>query len=298
MRTAVGLEPFFQQLQQNQTQVKTRLAPTPSGFLHRGNLYNFILNWWLARANSGKVLLRIDDLDQERVRMPYLDFIFRCLDWLEMDWDEGPSGPDDLLKNWSQIHRAPSYHNLKQQLLEQGLLYPCSCTRNTLHVKACNCKMHPADHLSGLYSLKLALPETFHLAGPETPGGLVVEDPIVWKKNNTAAYHLASVADDLHFNISHVVRGEDLMPATRIQQCMANMAGLQSFDKIWFAHHRLLHDGSGLKLSKSAGSQSVMPELNEPPTALLRSFASWIGWPQAPKVQRLRDILHIAVDKS
>jgi glutamyl/glutaminyl-tRNA synthetase len=298
MPTAVGFGAFFQQLQQTQIQVKARLAPTPSGFLHRGNLYNMILNWWLARATSGKVLLRIDDLDRERVRMPYLDFIFRCLDWLELDWDEGPSGPDDLLQNWSQEHRAPIYQNLKQRLHESGFLYPCSCTRNTLKIEACRCKINAAETGPTLCSLKLALPETLYQTRRGSSDGFILEDPVVWKKNDTAAYHLASVADDLHFNISHVVRGEDLIPATLIQQQLATMAGLQSFEHIVFMHHPLLRDASGMKLAKSAGSQSVMPELQEPPFALLRSFATWAGLPQAHEVQRLRDILHIAVDKS
>lgn len=298
MTAAVGLEPFFQQLQQSHLQVKTRLAPTPSGFLHRGNLYNMILNWWLARTASGKVLLRIDDLDRERVRMPYLDFIFRSMDWLEMDWDEGPSGPEDLLKNWSQEHRAPIYQNLKQRLRESGFLYPCSCSRNTQKIEACRCKLNVDNTLPGPCNLKLALPETMHQAQLGSSVGFTWEDPVVWKKNDTAAYHLASVADDLHFNISHVVRGEDLIPATLIQQQLAIMAGLESFEQICFVHHPLLRDDSGMKLSKSAGSQSVIPELQEPPRILLNSFATWVGLPQAHEVQRLRDILHIAVDKS
>ncbi|MEY3984486.1 MAG: hypothetical protein RL160_2045 [Bacteroidota bacterium] len=298
MPTAAGLGAFFQQLQQSPIQVKARLAPTPSGFLHRGNLYNMILNWWLARAASGKVLLRIDDLDRERVRMPYLDFIFRSLDWLELDWDEGPSGPEDLLKNWSQEHRAPIYQNLKQRLLKSGFLYPCSCTRNTLKIEACSCKLNAAETLTFPCSWKLALPETQHQAQLGSSNGFTLEDPIVWKKNDTAAYHLASVADDLHFNISHVVRGEDLIPATMIQQQLAKMAGLQSFEHIVFMHHPLLRDASGMKLAKSAGSQSVMPEMHEPPGNLLISFATWAGLPQAHEVQRLRDILHMAVDKS
>ena len=76
--------------------LKFRYAPTPSGFLHEGNICNFLLVWVLARASGGKILLRIDDLDRERFRKPYLEDIFRKLDSLGLDYDEGPAGPETV----------------------------------------------------------------------------------------------------------------------------------------------------------------------------------------------------------
>lgn len=96
----------------------TRMAPTPSGFLHLGNMYNFILNWLWARANNGKVLLRIDDADTERKRKEYLDDIFRVLEKTGLDWDLGPTGPDDFERNWTQAQRNDIYASLLATLRE------------------------------------------------------------------------------------------------------------------------------------------------------------------------------------
>ena len=98
------------------TQFKTRIAPTPSGLLHEGNGTSFILTYALARAHQGQVVLRIDDLDAERMRLEYLDDIFRTLDWLGIDWDEGPSSVADFQLNWSQHHRLDLYQNILEKL--------------------------------------------------------------------------------------------------------------------------------------------------------------------------------------
>lgn len=304
MHIARGIGQIIQQNQRDTQAIRTRLAPTPSGFLHRGNLYNIILNWWLARACGGIVLLRIDDLDKERVRTAYVDFIFRCFAWLELDWDEGPSGPDDLSKNWSQEHRMPLYRAQLEHLMQLNLVYPCTCSRNSLSIRPCSCKLLRPS-LSGLeFSFKLALPEQPDVSVHDALNGKQLfsknrqEDPIVWKKNDTAAYHLGSLTDDLHFGVSHILRGEDLIDATLIQTQMAKLAGLTAFEQIRIGHHPLLKDSKGGKLSKSAGSQSVMPELQQNPARFLREFATWAGIPEANDIQRLRDILQIAVDKS
>ena len=91
--------------------LKTRIAPTPSGLLHEGNGISFLLTYALARAYEGQILLRIDDLDAERMRLAYLDDIFRTLDWLGIEWDEGPSSVADFQQNWSQHHRLDLYQN-------------------------------------------------------------------------------------------------------------------------------------------------------------------------------------------
>ena len=91
---------------QNKNTLKTRLAPTPSGFLHIGNGAAFVATWALARAFEGKILLRIDDLDAERMRPEYIEDIFKTLDWLGLDWDEGPFSVGDFFKNWSETMRG------------------------------------------------------------------------------------------------------------------------------------------------------------------------------------------------
>ncbi|MBU6325674.1 MAG: hypothetical protein KJS92_09320 [Bacteroidetes bacterium] len=304
MNTAQGIGSLIRQAIINEQPVKTRLAPTPSGYLHRGNLYNLILNWWLARATGGKVLLRIDDLDRERVRPEYVDFIFRCLDWLELDWDEGPGKPDDLQQQWSQEHRMPMYRALMLQLKDRNLLYACTCSRNTLSKKPCDCRTSTAELSGREYSLKLVLPEQAvvymqdALIGSALSHTTPLEDPVIWKKNDSAAYHLCSVSDDLYFGVSHILRGEDLFISSLIQQQLSQLAGLTAFGDIQIGHHPLIYGPEGAKLSKSAGSRSVMPELQQNQTLFLREFALWAGIPKSNEIQRLRDILQIAVDKS
>jgi glutamyl-tRNA synthetase len=112
--------------------LRTRIAPTPSGFLHAGNAVNFLITHELARAARGTLLLRIDDLDAERARPEYLDDIFRSLEWLGIDWDEGPTGPEDFLRNWSQRSRIERYSELLLGLRKGGHLYACECSRKAV----------------------------------------------------------------------------------------------------------------------------------------------------------------------
>ncbi len=303
MNLATAIQQLSQEAILKQQRVRTRLAPTPSGFLHQGNLYNFILNWWLARAASGSVLLRIDDLDRQRVRTAYVDFIYRCLDWLELDWDEGPGSPYDLNSQWSQEHRMPTYRALLQRMQSYKLLYACRCSRASRSFKPCACRYQESLQQQKEANIKLAMPEEMDICDKDSVSGVLLrfqdkpEDPMVWKKNDTPAYHLASVADDLHFQVSHVIRGADLIPSTLIQKQLAHLANLPAFEEVSIGHHPLLHDAQGHKLSKSAGSRSVKPALQEDPGSFLRAFAAWAGLPHADQIQRITDILQIPVDK-
>ncbi len=117
--------------------LRTRLAPTPSGFLHVGNALNFLLTEALAKRAGGTILLRIDDLDAERVRPEYVQDIFDSLHWLDISWQEGPRNPAELADRWSQHLRLARYHTLLGQLRELGALYACDCTRQT--VEHCKC---------------------------------------------------------------------------------------------------------------------------------------------------------------
>ena len=92
--------------------MKTRIAPTPSGFLHVGNAVSFLITYCLAKSENGKLLLRIDDLDRERYRKEYLEDIFYALDWLGIQYDEGPSSVADFDKYWSQHQRLSLYDDV------------------------------------------------------------------------------------------------------------------------------------------------------------------------------------------
>jgi glutamyl/glutaminyl-tRNA synthetase len=118
--------------------LKTRLAPTPSGFLHIGNGASFVATWALARACGGSVLLRIDDLDAERMRTEYVEDIFKTLDWLGLDWDEGAFSVEDFSKNWSQHLRLEAYEKALKDLQQTGDLYACNCSRKDIRLASTN----------------------------------------------------------------------------------------------------------------------------------------------------------------
>ena len=121
--------------------MRTRIAPTPSGYLHAGNAVNFLLTAELARLHGGSLLLRIDDLDAERARPEYLDDIFHSLEWLGIAWHEGPRDAADFQRNWSQRTRIGRYQVLLDQLRRGGHLYACTCSRKEL--PTCRCRTRP-----------------------------------------------------------------------------------------------------------------------------------------------------------
>ena len=112
--------------------LKTRLAPTPSGFLHLGNAFNIITTVLIAHLEGAKILLRVDDLDQARYRREYADDIFQTLEFLGISWDEGPGGVGELEQKWSQKYRINLYRDYLAQLAEKDLLFACECSRNEI----------------------------------------------------------------------------------------------------------------------------------------------------------------------
>ncbi|QQR87738.1 MAG: tRNA glutamyl-Q synthetase [Flavobacteriales bacterium] len=252
---------------------RTRIAPTPSGFLHAGNGINFSAVWQLAKANNGTILLRIDDLDAERARTEYIDDIFSTLEWLGITWQEGPAGVEDFLKNWSQHQRMEQYEALLNDLRARDLLYACDCSRAQVaaasadgsYRSTCRTLRKSLDDPNMAWRLKLPpnAAATFHELG----NGIVQHaigggDPVVRSRASGAApprpaYHVASLVDDHHFGISTVVRGEDLLPSTALQVHLAEVTGNTAFAQAHFLHHPLSTDAQGRKLSKSAGADAL-----------------------------------------
>ena len=241
---------------------RTRLAPTPSGYLHAGNAVNFLIAWKLARSHGGSVLLRIDDLDHERVRPEYIEDIFRSLEWLGIDWDEGPGGPEDFHSDWSQQQRLERYSALAGRLRDAGHLFACTCSRTA--ADRCECRNRGLSFdLSGVtwrLNTGAACTSTFNTwpTGKRTVDlSASMPEPVLRQRDGRAAYQLASLSDDVHWNIDLVVRGEDLLASTACQMHLARLLGLDTFTRARFVHHTLLPDASGGKLSKSAGASSL-----------------------------------------
>ena len=108
---------------------RTRIAPTPSGFLHLGNVVSFVRTVALGKRMGGKVLLRIDDMDRERVEKEYVQDIFDTLEFLELPWDEGPRNVGEFEREWSQAHRMGLYREALAVLREGRGLFACNCSR-------------------------------------------------------------------------------------------------------------------------------------------------------------------------
>lgn len=229
--------------------VRSRLAPTPSGFLHYGNLFNFVLTWQAVRRAGGTLKLRIDDLDATRARDEYLEDIFETLHWLGFDWDEGPRDVAQFKTQFSQTLRTTEYRNFLQKF--PG--YACGCSRS--QVKARTDKLY--DGFCRELNLPLAKERTQWRFRADIPG----HDVVLWQKSDLPAYHLVSLFEDLQDRTTLIVRGEDLRESSELQKLLAQALGVEGreFLKIQFAHHPLLLD-QGVKLSKSEGALSLQSE--------------------------------------
>jgi glutamyl-tRNA synthetase len=280
-----------------------RLAPTPSGFLHPGNLFNFLLNWLTARLSGSRVLLRIDDLDSERILPAYMEALFRNLDDLGIDWDLGPDGPQDMAV-WSQHRRMDLYREKIACLQTQGLVYACACSRKDFaDGKPCHCRdaADPAhiDTLLRWKDMKLqgADWEDFFLGPHQEP---FPPRMVLWRRDGLPAYQLASVCDDAHYGVTHVWRGADLLPSTAFQLQLVKNSCFAGMKELHFGHHPLLTDAGGDKISKSTGNQSEPLPLGQSDfrSALLNDFIAWTGVeiPVTP-IDKLRDLLAFFVEK-
>ncbi|MBO2011846.1 glutamate--tRNA ligase family protein [Hymenobacter negativus] len=237
------------------TSVVSRLAPTPSGYLHLGNAVNFVLAWLLTRRAGGTLHLRIDDLDRARLRPAYLDNIFRVIDWLGIDYDHGPTGPDDFLRHHSQLLHLPDYNSVLRRLAQQPDLVRASQRTRTGGPAA----TVPLETPGAAWRAHVPTGTEIRFADAwqgkaGVPLGALMPDFVIRKKDGVAAYQVASVVDDLRLGTTLIVRGLDLEPSTGAQLWLASqLSETSAFNaqRIAFHHHPLLTNEAGQKLSKT-----------------------------------------------
>jgi len=247
--------------------LRSRLAPTPSGYLHAGNCFNFALTAKLVGEANGILRLRIDDLDRERVRPAYIQHIFTTLHHMQIAWQEGPRSEADFEANFSQRYRLNRYHNLIKLLVNRGNVFACTCSRSALTERGAlehydgHCLKANIDLEAPNVSLRLKTAEGdrvlvrgYDQADQELSVWEQNRFAIVRRRDGLPAYHMASLADDVDFGMNLIVRGQDLLASTVVQLHLAKLLGLQSFLDCRFVHHSLLLDINGNKLSKSAGN--------------------------------------------
>lgn len=243
----------------------TRIAPTPSGFLHKGNVFSFLLTQRLAKEIGADVLLRIDDIDNERFRIEYVNDIFNTLFKMKMEWQVGPHSPEEFIEHWSQLTRKDQYNKLLDMLVATGRVYACSCSRKDLSAQqaltahTCRQLSIPLDSPNVAWRFRIEPTDLVEIRifghqNQEVTVANMITDPVVRKRDGVASYQVASLADDLYFGVTHIVRGQDLWPSTLFQLLMAQVVGAQHFSEVEFVHHSLLANAQGEKLSKSAGA--------------------------------------------
>lgn len=232
----------------------TRIAPTPSGYLHLGNAVNFLLTAWLAEQAQGRVALRIDDIDLARRRTEYLDDIFATIDRLGLHIDGGPRNTAEHLARYSQSLRIGQYRDALTALRERGLpMYRCPCSRRELAVAGGAHICRDGRHNSGTQQAAWRA-----MVSPDL-GTWTAElgDFVVWRRDDLPSYQLTSVVDDEDLGTTLIVRGIDLQPSTQAQLWLAAHLGAEQVLAAEYVHHPLVLGPRGEKLSKSAGAESV-----------------------------------------
>ena len=271
--------------------LNTRIAPTPSGFLHIGNAFNFLLAAQLAKAADGNLRLRIDDLDAPRTRREYIEDIFETLAWLGIEPDEGPGSADEQVAVFSQSHRMPQYYLLLQKLIDGGHIFACTCSRKDLEQHH-NCSLYAGTCIHK--NIPLETPgASWRILTPRGSSAISFDDGlagrqtidlwqaqrhfVVRRRDGLPAYHIASLWDDVDYGINTIVRGQDLLGSTAVQLYLAGLAGLGSFQAVNFYHHALVEDDAGKKLSKSAGSSSLkaLRDAGVGASAIRAAFTEW-----------------------
>lgn len=270
-------EPLFPAMQSNEekappehTELRARLAPSPTGALHLGNLSTSWLTWLHTRTHGGTLLLRIEDIDEVRCSDDAIGSMIKDLRWCGIDWDEG-YGIDADVARWRQSYRKERYERALELLRSREEAYACTCSRREVReaLGAPHERFDPGLTYPGTCAWRSAsdVPEEDHawrfraegfiehndeifghLSGDiaRAPGDIVIR-----RRDGLFGYHLAVVVDDLEMGINHVSRGADLLESVLIQRALRAALGGDSFAT---AHFPVLHDASGARLSKRDGS--------------------------------------------
>ena len=253
-----------------------RLAPSPTGFLHVGHAHTFSIAHHRARAADGALVFRNEDLDPQRCRPEFVNAMFEDLSWLGIEWDEGPDrgGP---FGPYAQSERRLLYLEAWKQLRDQGVIYPCTCSRKELAeiVSAPNDlddePIYPGKCRDRSDSRSFESPKginwrfrvpdgesvRFHdlHQGPQSfIAGRDFGDFVVFRRDEVPAYQLAVVVDDAEMQITEVVRGADLLKSTARQILLARAL---RYRQPRFYHCDLLRDESGSRLAKRHDSLSI-----------------------------------------
>ena len=237
----------------------TRIAPTPSGFIHEGNRLNFRLTSDLAMSVGATLALRIDDADAPRYRRAYVDDIFATLQAMGIEWQVGPRDTDDFESHWSQQDRTDYYRAELEEAINRGLdVYACACSRAEQRVTATGgcvggCRRRDRALTPNETALRVAVNSdtVVMVGGTRVDLATAMGDFVIWRRDDLPSYHLVSVVEDRDLGVTHIVRGEDLVASSAAQVHVAPWLAADTVREATYVHHGLMTDSSGSKLSKS-----------------------------------------------
>ena len=290
------------------TNVVGRFAPSPSGYMHLGNLLSALLAWLDCRSLGGRMLFRMEDLDPARSKAIYIDALADDLHWLGLDWDFGWPQPD-----YAQSKRTAIYEDAFRELQRRDLVYPCWCSRaerlaaasaphpgEREHDSGCRCARLSAAERRALEATgrkpawKLRCPDTEitvhdrHYGPIRQNPAREVGDFIIRRADGVFAYQLAVSVDDMDMGVTRVVRGRDLLSSAPRQKWLIETLGGTAPD---YCHAPLLTDG-GSKLSKRLGSLSTERLRRETtPEALIGRLAFLSGLTETDTPVSARELI-------
>lgn len=267
-------------------EVRVRFAPSPTGFLHIGGMRTALFNWLFARHFNGKFILRIEDTDRERSTEDSIQEIIESMQWLGLDWDEGP---------FRQTERQSLYTQKVQELLDDQKAYRCYCTAEELDHRR---KMAQGQGAKPKYNgkcrnrtefpkgtphvIRFKCPQTGHVVINDILRGNVTfdlaeqDDFILLRTDGTPTYNFVVVVDDADMRISHVIRGDDHLSNTPRQALMYDALG---FTRPQFAHISMILGSDKSRLSKRHGATATLAyrDMGYLPNALINYLAR-LGW--------------------
>ena len=269
------------------SQVVTRIAPSPTGYMHIGTARTALFNWLYARGRGGNFLLRIEDTDRERSTPEATDAILRGMEWLGLDYDG---------EAVSQFERADRHAEVAHHLLSEGKAYKCFSTqeeiqefrdaaraegRSTLFQSPWR-DADPDTHPDAPYVVRIKSPERGvtviqdQVQGDVTIKNDQLDDMVLLRSDGTPVYMLAVVVDDYDMGITHVIRGDDHLNNAARQMMIYNAMG---WELPVYAHLPLILGEDGKKLSKRHGATSVEDyQTMGYPAAGMRNYLARLGW--------------------
>jgi glutamyl-tRNA synthetase len=296
---------------QSQREVRTRFAPSPTGDLHVGNIRTALFDWAYARHTGGKLIFRIEDTDRERVTDEYINRAIETLQWLGLNWDEGPEvgGP---YGPYLQSQRLEIYTHWAKTFVANGDAYNCYCSTEELETRRekqrelnqapgydGKCRSLSADEISEFEKegrkpvIRMRMPDgetrfTDLIRGEVTFEHKYVPDFVLMRADGSPLYTLAVAVDDVLMKVTHVLRGEDLLSSTPRQIRVYQAMGVAPEDFPYFAHLPFVMGQDNAKLSKRNGEVSIAwyREQGFLPEAIC-NYLALLGWSPGDDVENI-----------